>query len=160
MRVGMLGPGHQVVVVEPVEQLVDPAQSVSGGELLLENAANVGAPQLARPVLGTRWVFDPLQEPALLVVRQDRPAAGVGAVRQGLHSTPVVGGHPRLDGAAAEAERASDFRGGVALLGQDDRLQPGPDASVAVLLGCLLKALQSVMIFDVHQQSVPTGRYP
>ena len=158
--VGVLGPGHQVVVVEPVEQLVDPVESVSGGELVVENAADVGAPQLADPVLGTRRGFDPLQESALLVVRQDRPAAGMRAIRQGLQATPVVGGHPRLDGAAAEAQRASDLRGGVALLGQDDRLDARPGAGVAIRPGCLQKALQSVMIFDVHQRSVPIGPYP
>src|ERR687890_1027478 len=59
--VGVLGPRHQVVVVEPMEQLVDAALAVAGLELLLQDASDVGAPQFADAVLGTRRGIDPLQ---------------------------------------------------------------------------------------------------
>ena len=97
---------------------------------------------------------------ALLVARQDRRAAGVGPVRQRLQPAPVVGGDPRLDGAAADAQGAGDLRRGVALLGQDDGLHPGPGAGVAVPPGRLLQAVQRVVILDVHQRDVPIDPCP
>ena len=158
--VGVLRPGHQVVVTEPVEQLVDPAERVVGGELVLQDAADVHAPQLADLVPGARRVVQPLQETSHLVMRQGRRAAGVGAVRQRLQAAPVVRGHPGLDGAAAEPQGAGDPRRGVALLGQEDGLHPGPGAGVAVTPGRLLQALQGVMILDVHQRDVPLDPCP
>ena len=160
-RVGVLRPRHQVAVAEPVQQLVDPVEGVAGGELLLQDPADVGAPQLADPVLGARRGVDPLQEAGLLVARQDgRCAAGVGPVGQRLQAAPVVGGAPRLDGAAADAQGAGDLRRGVALLGQDDGLHPGPGAGVAVSPGRLLQAVQRVVILDVHLRDVPTDPCP
>ena len=91
---GVLWPRHQVAIAEPVQQLVDPVEGVAGGELLLQDPADVGAPQLADPVLGARRGVDPLQEAGLLVARQDGRAAGVGPVGQGLQAAAVVGGAP------------------------------------------------------------------
>ena len=113
VRLGVLRPRHQVAVAEPVQQLVDPVEAVAGGELLLQDPADVGAPQLAGPVLGARRGVDPLQEAGLLVARQGRRAAGVGPVRQRLQAAPVVGGDPRLDGAAADAQGRGRSAGAV-----------------------------------------------
>ena len=82
----MLRPGHQVVVTEPVEQLVDAAEGVVGRELVLQDAADVRAPQFADLVPGARRGVDPLQESDLLIVRQGRRTAGVGSVRQRLQA--------------------------------------------------------------------------
>ena len=87
-------------------------------------------------------------------------AAGVGPVGQRLQAAPVVGGDPRLDGAAADAQGAGDLRCGVALLGQDDGLHAGPGAGVAVSPGRLLQAVQRVMILDVHLRDVPIDPCP
>src|SRR3954451_8226350 len=99
-----------------MKELVDAIEAVAGGELLLQDAADVGAPQGADPVLGARRGVDPLQEPALLVPRQDRRAAGAGAIVQPREAAAVVRGHPELDGAATTAQAPGDARGGVALL--------------------------------------------
>ena len=51
-------------------------------------------------------------------------------------------------------------RGGVALLGQDDRLDAGPGAGLAALPGRLLQAFQRVTILDVHQRDIPIDPCP
>ena len=75
-----------------------------------------------------------------------------GAGRAAPPAPPVVGGDPGLDGAAADAQGAGDLGCGIALLGQDDGLHAGPGAGVAVSPGCLLQAVQRVMILDMHQR--------
>src|SRR4029453_12827728 len=92
---------------------------------------DVGAPQLADPILGARRGVDPLAEAVLLVAGQDRRAAGVGPVRQRLQSAPVVGGDPGLDGATADAQGAGDLGCGIALLGQDNGFYAGAGAGGA-----------------------------
>ena len=151
VRLGMLWPRHQVAVAEPVEQPVNPAEAVAGTELLLQEPADVAAAPLPGLVLGARRGVDVLQEGALQVMGQSRSAAGVGAVRQRVQTARVVGGHPRLDGAAAEAQGAGDLACGIALLGQDDGLHPGPGACRAKLPGRLLKAVQRVVVLDAHE---------
>ncbi len=84
----------------------------------------------------------------------------MGAVRQRLQAAAVVGRHPGLDGAAADAQGAGDVRCGVALLGQDDGLDAGPGAGLAALLGRLMQALQRVTILDVHQRNIPIDPDP
>ena len=85
-------------------------------------------------------------------------AAGMGPVRKPPQAALVVDGYRRLDGTAAEAQGRRSRR--VPLLGQDDRLHPGPGAGVAVLPGRLLKAIQRVMVLDVHLRDIPTDPCP
>src|SRR5512135_3154733 len=138
-----------------MEQLVDPIEAVAGGEFPVQDAANSGAVPGADLILGLREGIEPLQESALLVTRQDGPAAGMGALLQRLQAAAVVRGPPGLDGAAAPAQAAGDADGGVALLGQGDRLSASPSPGVASLSGHLLQALQGVAILDVHLRNVP-----
>ncbi len=152
----VLGSGHEAAVVEAMQQLVDPVEAVAGSEFLLQDAADVGAPQGADPVLGVWRSIDSLKESVLLGAGQDRCPAGMRAVRQRVQAAPVVGRHPGLDGAATDAQGAGDVRGSVALLGQDDRLDAVPCASLAELLGRLLQALQRVTILNVHLRNIPT----
>jgi hypothetical protein len=159
-RVRMLRPRHQAAVLEAMEQLVDPIEAVAGGEFPVQDAANIGAAQGADLILGLREGIEPLQESALLVTRQDGPAAGMGALLQRRQAAAVVRGHPGLDGAAATAQAAGDADGGVALLGQDDRLSASPSPGVASLSGHLLQALQGVAILDVHLRNVPIDPCP
>src|SRR4051812_26318554 len=76
----------------------------------------------------------------------------MGSLLQRLVAAPVVGGHPGLDGASTTAQAAGDADGGVALLGQDDRLDAGPSPGVSSLPGQLLQPLQGVAILDVHRR--------
>jgi hypothetical protein len=139
-RIGVLvlGSGHEAAVVEAIQELVDPVEAVAGAELLLQDAADVGAPQGADAVLGARRGINPLEETALLGAGQDRCPAGMGAVGQRLQAAAVVRRDPGLDGAAADAQGAGDVGCGVALLGQGDRLHAGPGAGLAALLGRLV----------------------
>ena len=133
-----------------MQQLGDAVEAVAGAELLLEDAADVAAPQGTDTILKAGRRLDPLEEAALFGAGQDRCSAGMGAVGQRLQAATVVGRDPGLDGAAADAQGAGDLRCGVALLGQDDRLEAGPGAGLAAQLGRLLQTLQGIAILDVH----------
>jgi hypothetical protein len=72
----------------------------------------------------------------------------VGPLLEGGKSPLVVVGHPGLHAAAAASQDPGDLGGGVALLGEDDRLVPEPDPFPCEGFGQVWKFFEGVMVLD------------
>ena len=77
----VLGPGHQVAVAEAMEQVVDGLAAHQHAELLLQDPADVGAPEGTDAVLGRGRGVEPLPEPGIVLRGQARAAVRAGAAR-------------------------------------------------------------------------------
>ena len=136
-----------------MEQVVDRLTAKGHAEFLLQDAAQVRAPEGADAVLGLGPGLEAFLEPQQIGPRQARRASGVGTLLEGRDAPLVVSGHPALNGPTTGPQDLGDCGGGVPLLGQDDGLVPEPDPLLDDGLGQLLKLLEGVMFLDNHRSS-------
>ena len=149
----VLGPGHQAAVVEAMQQVIDRLTAQGHAEFLLQDAAQVLAPEGADAVLGLGPGLEALLEPPHIRSRQAGRASGVGPLLEGRNAPLVVAGNPGLNGAATASQGLGDLGGGVALLGEDDGLVTEPDPFLGEGFGQSLKFFEGVMVLNKHRSS-------
>ena len=119
-------------------QVRDRLRAQGHAEFLLQDAAQVPAPEGADAVLGLGPGLDALLEPQHIRSCQAGRASGVGPLLEGRNAPLVVLGNPGLNGAATASQGLGDRGGGVALLGEDDGLVTEPDPFLGEGFGPLL----------------------
>ena len=154
----MVGPGHQVAVARAMEQVVDGLAAHRHPELAPEDAADVGRPEGADAIPGRRRGVEPLLEPGVVLRVEPPGSSGPRPLVEGLDAAAVVLGDPVLDGAERAAQAPCDVRGGPSLLGEDDGLEPPPEAFLWDGLGHVPELFGSVMVGDEHRRGPRGGQ--
>jgi hypothetical protein len=152
LRVGVLvvGPRHEVVVAEAVEQVVDRLETHQGTEFLLEDSLDVESPEGADTVLGTGRGVQAQLQPRVLIRVQSRRAAAAGSLVEGLDPPAIVLGDPVLDRLERTPQGVGDVLGGPPLFGEGDGLNTAPESLPGDGLSEVVKLFRGMMIGDEH----------
>ena len=92
----MLGSGHQVAVIEAMQQVIDRLPAQADAEFLLQDAVQVLAAEGADAILGGGPGLEAVSEPRHIRRGQSGRASGVGPLLEGRQPPLVVAVHPGL----------------------------------------------------------------
>lgn len=145
-------PRHQPFITQPVQQLVQPAQRVGDPELLLDERAHLLGVPHPTPRVGRLGVQ--MRAELLFLLHAQVAVVAAPPVGQTVQARAVVIAHPLLDSASATRHRLGNLRRGLAPLGQDERLKLEHHRRLGPALLKLLKFLDRVMRFDVHDDDL------
>ena len=143
---------HQATVAQPVQQGVQARQAVQDPKLLADALLQVFRPSHTRLRIGGLLIEIGLQL-LFLGVGQFPAVAAPPPLGQPFHPLGVVAIDPNLHDPSRDAEDLADLRGGMALLGQNDHLQPQQQPGVSLLAHQRLQLLQRIMFLDMHERS-------
>jgi hypothetical protein len=149
------GAGAQRLEPESVQKVVDGLQAADDAELLLQDAADVPAPQDAHPVRFGRAGPHPFPESVLLVGGERGLPPTPGEVGQGVRAAGVVPADPGADLALGQEYLGGDLRGGPAEQGQPDGRQPASNLRPGLGADAFGESVGGVVRLDVHGGLLP-----
>jgi hypothetical protein len=143
------GSGHQATVAQPVQQVIQTREGIQHTELLVDPLSQILGPAYAG-LRVVRLLIQVGMELLLLGIVQAALIAAAATLGQSFQALGVVAVDPRLYDSPRDPHELGDLRGGLALLGQQDHLQPQYHLCPSLLADQTLQFLDAVMFDDMH----------